>query len=173
MSIIQWYINYILCLQSLCVTYIANKHWLTSNFFWKMHVGRTPHRARKRCYLVQAQKLSFNQIVNHRKKSSLELLALPHTFDTFSLVCPKGSFRLQQICYDQRLTLTTNTIIVAGCSRIAVVRTRITLPTSYLDVNHLHPVGHDGGGVGAKILALLAPEALRFAGLGGPLQRKK
>lgn len=131
-----------------------------------MHVGRTPHRARKRCYLVQAQKLSFNQIVNHRKKSSLELLALPHTFDTFSLVCPKGSFRLQQICYDQRLTLTTNTIIVAGCSRIAVVRTRITLPTSYLDVNHLHPVGHDGGGVGAKILALLAPEALRFAGFG-------
>jgi hypothetical protein len=38
-------------------------------------------------------------------------------------------------------------------------------------MDHVHPVGHHGGGV-AKVLALLAPEALRFAGFGGSLDGK-
>jgi phage replication-related protein YjqB (UPF0714/DUF867 family) len=39
-------------------------------------------------------------------------------------------------------------------------------------VKHLHPVGHHGGGV-AKVLALLAPEALRFAGFETLTNNKK
>ncbi len=39
-------------------------------------------------------------------------------------------------------------------------------------MKHLHPVGHHGGGV-AKVLALLAPEALRFAGFETLTNNKK